>query len=589
MAPTKLSWAWKQPPQEESPRKQRIQRVGFRETSKLFGPDAKVMAYRLGRGHARLPGWLVGAICVFAAGSVFAAAFLKLMIPPGLLVLVLFGFGIRPRRAVAVVDNHVVVMAKSLWTSKHTVLALLPLGVLQPVGASHFGSKVRLRLGPDIVSLVSGDFDHLVSVAAVAQGRAGSSAGGLAQSGYQPATEEWRSAPSLQPRAATSATCRAWIGTGIVVMLVGMGGTVFSSTGQDLSKLVVPAPSTGMVATATGAGGQLPTRLLRGSTQVSGIEPVGIVPTTPTVYLPSLSVTHFGIKTGTEPAYWKVWWDASAQLKAVVCLQQHLSSSDATNGVGRLVGENGNPSVFDSAKVQYTSANPFLVSGVAGASGFVWEGKESLGNSIVPMEVRVAVFSRGSVVALISTTAYGTARTNPAMFLAFASAEYAAMSGSLGFDSDQFLFPFVVLGGIALFVFGTARLRRRNALVASTWGAPTSGGQLGIPKSEWPPPPRPGQQTASRWPGSRTSSGVPEPWTTARITVGPAQLVRESPVPAELSQVGARPSDAAELPPAGWYPDPLAQPGVRQIRYWDGSRWIGEGTPPPAGPEPSWP
>ena len=75
----------------------------------------------------------------------------------------------------------------------------------------------------------------------------------------------------------------------------------------------------------------------------------------------------------------------------------------------------------------YTKVRPFDVPGVPGATGYVWEGNEGSGSSSFPIEFRFATFSRDSVVALVSMTAYSRA-TDEAAFDLFAQAEYSKMA-----------------------------------------------------------------------------------------------------------------------------------------------------------------
>lgn len=119
---------------------------------------------------------------------------------------------------------------------------------------------------------------------------------------------------------------RRWslIAVGIVLVVGGLIGNILGLAKLDLSKYAVSSPAPGMIATALGNGGQNPTQVLGTKTQA---------PVTPTVFLTPVGVTHFGIKTGEQPAYWKVWWDQSSRVEAVVCLQQHLSSGDAAREV----------------------------------------------------------------------------------------------------------------------------------------------------------------------------------------------------------------------------------------------------------------
>jgi hypothetical protein len=181
-----------------------------------------------------------------------------------------------------------------------------------------------------------------------------------------------------------------------------------------------------MVPTAVGNGGQQPTDTLAGAQTGPGIRASGVVPTTPTIFLYPAQKTEFGVKAGHEPAYWEVWWDGTSQVKAVVSLQQHVNASYAANELNYLAQHNSNVTNFNNGNFDFTDSRTFLVDGVPGATGYVWDGTEGQGDSI-PIEFRFATFSKGNVVALVSMTAYaGT--TDESSFDAFAQAEYAKMS-----------------------------------------------------------------------------------------------------------------------------------------------------------------
>ena len=201
------------------------------------------------------------------------------------------------------------------------------------------------------------------------------------------------------------------IGIGLALVVGGLMGNIFGLTKLDLSHYVVSSPAPGMVATAVGDGGENPTQVLVGSSHLSQTQ----VPITPTVFLTPTGVTHFGLKTGDQPAYWKVWWDQASQVKAVVCLQQHLSSVAAANQVLKLRSRNADPNLFDSATVTFTRSSPSRsLSRVL--SGLRVERRSNDGG--VPIQVRMAGFSRGAIVSLVTMTGYGS-NSNDGSFLSF--------------------------------------------------------------------------------------------------------------------------------------------------------------------------
>ena len=141
----------------------RSQGRGIKATSKLLGVE--VVAYALGRAHARLPRWVVVTMIVFGTLFVAGIAFAHVVIYPGALLLVAFAYGIRPLRAVAVAENSVVVMSKSAWNGKHSVLGVFPLEILRPIEEPSSGARMKLAVGPDVVTLRRKDFDRLLAAA----------------------------------------------------------------------------------------------------------------------------------------------------------------------------------------------------------------------------------------------------------------------------------------------------------------------------------------------------------------------------------------------------------------------------------------
>ncbi len=235
-----------------------------------------------------------------------------------------------------------------------------------------------------------------------------------------------------------------------------------------------------MVATATGDGNAQPSEVLPGAYGLSGLgKSAAVFPTTPTIFLPPLALTNFGIETGTEAAYWKVWWSASRQVKEVVSLQQDTYSSSAETELHDLIGQIGNTANFNTASIRFTRFTSFELPGIPGATGYLWEGTEHPSNVPLPIEFRFAMFDRNSVVALVSMTAYRRT-TDLNAFLAFAYSEYASMSAQPDIAAEVALFVVVGLCGFGLVTLGIVlevrnrRKRAKDAPGLPQWAAPRS-------------------------------------------------------------------------------------------------------------------
>ena len=253
---------------------------------------------------------------------------------------------------------------------------------------------------------------------------------------------------------------------GVALIVIGWGGGHIARTQNNLPGLVVNAPASGMIATATGDGSGQPSEVLSGAYRLTGLrKSAAVFPTTPTIFLPPLVLTNFGIKTGTEAAYWKVWWSASRQVKGVVSLQQDTYSSSADTELKNLTGQIGNTANFNSASIRFTRFTSFALPGIPGAAGYLWEGIEHPANVPLPIEFRFAMFDRNSVVALVSMTAYRRT-TDLNAFLAFAYSEYASMSAQSDIAAEAALFALVGLCGFGLVTFGivlVVRNRRKRS------------------------------------------------------------------------------------------------------------------------------
>jgi hypothetical protein len=226
------------------------------------------------------------------------------------------------------------------------------------------------------------------------------------------------------------------------ILVLGSVYWAFVANKPNLVAQTVRVPSAGMVATSVGTGGTNPSRILPAAYALAGIRATGIVPTTPTIFLKPATLTRFGVDKQKEGAYWKVWWDPALQEKDVVSLQAHIDASHAAQQLLVLNEQNADPSGFSGGGEMFRAENTFPIAGIPNASGYLWSGLES---PRLHFQFRFAMFSRGPVVALVSTTAFGRS-VNTRAFQRFALAEYSKMDHSSS--------PIGVREATALFIVG---------------------------------------------------------------------------------------------------------------------------------------
>jgi hypothetical protein len=503
----------------------RSSRRGIKATADVLGDDVEVVAYARGRARPRLPAWLPAAAFVYVALVGFATVVFPTSILAGLVLAVVVACLIWPRRAVAVADGQLALLSRSNWTHKHALISLLPgedLRARNPKGRG----RVEVALASDVVTLKESDLELLATAVGVPLGtrRSPSAATGKAL------RRRAATASGTPGEAAASTPSGFWtlVCVGAALVVGGACGAALNHSAPTLSQDVVSSPSSGMVPTAIGNGGRQPTEVLPAPSHLRQIDVLGGAPLTPTIILAPVRITHFGAIPISLAAYWKVWWDGNAQLKAVVGLQQHADIPSAQNALAYLATRIRSPKAFSSSRVQYTGSSSFTVTGIPGAVGYVWDGVEGTPAKHIAFEVRIAGFYRGSDLAVVSMTSYGT-RTNPQQFLAFAQAEYGALGGPFPLNRRQLAFLLVLLFGLGALALAI----RRKSRVA------------------------PAVPSASRYKAPRD--------TPARAVAAPAKGA-EPGAPAAHSGTDAR--------PAGWYVDPTVPAGREPFRYWDGKKWI---------------
>jgi hypothetical protein len=357
------------------------------------------------------------------------------------------------------------------------------------------------------------------------------------------------------------------VAVGVILLALGVTEIVVESKHVGLHYDVVASPAGGMTAVEVGAGGAQATQVLPGAAGEMPIDGMPGVSVGPTLFLKP-STSSFISHGETEPAYWKLWWDGNAQLSASVSLQQDYDATDAQASFADLQQQLDNVAALAGDGYTFSSETESTVTGLSNGSGGVLEGKFQSDGGSTSVQSRYVLVVRGSLVALISMTAFGGS-TDQGVFDSYASDEYQALNGP---STHTLLLWVAVAGGAVLLVVGLLdRSRRRSAAAPKTAPArlsvaapmpyePSGYGAAppayGAPPGYVAPPPSygvtpPGFGTAGA--GGYSPSG-PAPY-------------KSPPTSTAAWQQSGSP------PPAGWYPDPSKGAPAGKLRYWDGTTW----------------
>ena len=111
----------------------------------LLPPGSTLRAYVVGRGNARITNSAIVVAAVFAAVFIFLLVAARVIIFPGFLVLIYVINDTRPLRGIAVTEQGLALIGRSVWTGRPKgVVALMgPVPITGPV-VSFGGESVKL-------------------------------------------------------------------------------------------------------------------------------------------------------------------------------------------------------------------------------------------------------------------------------------------------------------------------------------------------------------------------------------------------------------------------------------------------------------
>ncbi len=340
---------------------------------------------------------------------------------------------------------------------------------------------------------------------------------------------------------------------------IAAGVAVLNLDSKSLPSLASLIPRTlGASTSVTGvstSGGQAPTSFYRPPAGTAPLANFNYFPDTPSLRLETTPAGPLNLGD-RQSAYWKVWWIGTMQQSVSVSLVSHSDSADATSTPASLNARNLDPQAFNTTASTYTTAAPIAITGIPGALGYSWSGVLTQGTNSTPLTLQFAVFSRGSVAAIVAVTSYGASPPSDSTLQGISTEEFnllPASSVSLG----------LLLCGVALVLAGLAMvvpsviLQRRRGRSLAVGGAAYGSAQYPVGTGPWPP----GQPAPSGWgepppPGSGPS-GWGEPPLPGSGPSGWGEPQPQTPPPSWQPQSSPPPSWAPPAPPA---PPPASPP-----------------------------
>jgi hypothetical protein len=145
----------------------RTRRKALESASTLLGSSVYVREVGFGRAHKRWTTTATVISAIFGSAFVLALLFGVALFPGGVALLVVL-HSVWPPRAVAVADQGVALLQRSVWTGRpNKVIALLPhQALVLPVA----GDALTRGLGPDTVRFKKAELARLMAALPVAAG-----------------------------------------------------------------------------------------------------------------------------------------------------------------------------------------------------------------------------------------------------------------------------------------------------------------------------------------------------------------------------------------------------------------------------------
>ncbi len=144
----------------------RKNRKNLVRAQKVIGPSINVAAYGSGAGKARITRGFVILVCCYVAISLAVFVLARIVLIPGLLVIIVGASLLRPRRGIAVTSGGLLVLHESvLDASPNRVLIGAPLEALGTIirdGNGSVQTSVDLDIGPEHIRLKRATYETLL-------------------------------------------------------------------------------------------------------------------------------------------------------------------------------------------------------------------------------------------------------------------------------------------------------------------------------------------------------------------------------------------------------------------------------------------
>jgi hypothetical protein len=143
----------------------RRDRKKLAKAEKIVGPEAPILAYGSGVGHARMSKVFIGIGIGFVVAFFLVLLLLGKLLIPGVLLVLVAASSLRPRRGVAITPAAVLVLHESMLDSLPN--RVVTYGQLNEIRSIDVGDDVRrhvkLHVGPEVIRMKRSAYEALLA------------------------------------------------------------------------------------------------------------------------------------------------------------------------------------------------------------------------------------------------------------------------------------------------------------------------------------------------------------------------------------------------------------------------------------------